>query len=504
MTTPRRRLACLAITLAALAACGGNKNSDPPNGAIAGVVKDVDTGLSIAGAEVAVGGTSAVTDADGRYSLSVAAGGYTLSASATGYVTTWRVASAGSSATTALDWHLTASPGAYTDATDAAHVAIPAEGMTHVILAWNNLGMHCAQDDYAYFLILPPFNTLHAQVVDRVGKLVTTGITVSYAFPNKTRSDLFTNYWAQLPKYGALAAWPTSANVGVTGKGLSGTMDPDGNGLGFVAEGIPVTPYDDGATWDPYGTAEITVTEDGTGTVLATATVVAPVSTELNCSNCHGATDPFLNILQVHDKNSGTTLVEDRKQDKLHACAECHADPALGMPGQAGVKNLSRAMHGFHKDKVNVAADPAFPDCYNCHPGPRTQCLRGNMFHAGIGCRDCHGDMRAMAAALDAGRQPWLEEPRCGDCHGARYAENPGQLYRNSTLQNAPIAMTAPSPMNGKVYCEACHNSTHAEYRSTAADSTIPQQLQGDGYWIWNCWTCHTDYMPSPTMHLPP
>ena len=39
--------------------------------------------------------------------------------------------------------------------------------MNYVILAWNDLGMHCAQDDYSYFLILPPFNTLHAQVFER-------------------------------------------------------------------------------------------------------------------------------------------------------------------------------------------------------------------------------------------------------------------------------------------------------------------------------------------------
>jgi hypothetical protein len=493
-----RRLSLLA--LAALAACSSSK-SDPP-GTVTGVVKDM-AGKPVAGATVGDGAGSATTDATGTYTLSKPPGSYTLGASAAGYVTTWRVARVNDGATTALDWRLTATPGAYTDVTDAAHAAIPAEGMNHVILAWNNLGMHCAQDDYSYFLILPPYNTLHAQVVDRAGKLVTTGITVSYAFPKKTNSAAFTNFWTELPKYGV--TWPTTPNVGLTGKGLSGVMDLDGDALGYVAEGIPVTPYDDDGTWDPYGTAVITATQNGTGTVLATATVVAPISTELNCSNCHGVADPFLNILQMHDKNSGTHLVADRAANKLHLCAECHADPALGAPGSAGVKNLSRAMHGFHKDKVNVAADPAFPDCYNCHPGPRTQCLRGNMFHAGVECRDCHGDLKAMAAALDAGRQPWLEEPRCGACHGAQYAENPGKLYRDSTLQNAPVAMTTPSPMNGRIYCEACHNSTHAEYRSTnPADASIPRQVQGDDYWIWNCWTCHTDYMPSPSMHLPP
>ena len=48
--------------------------------------------------------------------------------------------------------------------------------------------------------------------------------------------------------------------------------------------------------------------------------------------------------------------------------------------------------------------------------------------------------------------------------------------------------------MNGKIYCEACHNSTHGEFTTAnAADPTIPMQLQGDSYWIWNCTVCHAN-----------
>jgi hypothetical protein len=507
MTAPERSFALRLAALAAaslMLACSSSK-SDPP-GTVTGVVRNIDTGLPIAGAVVGDGTASATTGAGGTYTLSGSPGSHTLSASATGYVTTWRVAAVSEGATTTLDWRLTATPGAYTDVTDAAHAAIPAEGMTHVILAWNDLGMHCAQDDYSHFLILPPFNTLHVQVVQRGGGIVTSGITVSYAFPKKANSALRTNFWTWATAYDLAGkyGWNVTPNVGITGTPLAGDMVLDKNGLGFVATGIPVTPWDDDGTWDPYAKALITVTETATGNVLQTAEVVAPVSTELLCSNCHGTVEPFLNVLQMHDKNSGTTLVADRAAGKLHLCAECHADNALGLAGQAGVKNLSRAMHGFHKDKVNVAADPRQPDCYNCHPGPLTQCLRGNMFHATMGCRDCHGTMDAMAAGLDAGRQPWLSEPRCGGCHGAQYEENAATLYRNSVLANSPDTMNTPSKMNGKLYCEGCHNSTHAEYRSTnPADASIPQKFQGDGYWIWNCWACHTDYMPSPTTHLP-
>ena len=31
--------------------------------------------------------------------------------------------------------------------------------------------------------------------------------------------------------------------------------------------------------------------------------------------------------------------------------------------------------------------------CYMCHPGNRTQCMRGAMANAGLVCQDCHGQM---------------------------------------------------------------------------------------------------------------
>ncbi len=50
-------------------------------------------------------------------------------------------------------------------------------------------------------------------------------------------------------------------------------------------------------------------------------------------------------------------------------CAGCHADPALGMAGNPDLPSLSAAMHGKH-------AKTRHNDCYACHPGPNTQCLR--------------------------------------------------------------------------------------------------------------------------------
>ena len=89
--------------------------------------------------------------------------------------------------------------------------------------------------------------------------------------------------------------------------------------------------------------------------------------------------------------------------------------------------------------------------------------------------------------SIQNGRQPWLEEPKCGDCHDAAHAENANTLYRNSLLNNA-----AGGDMNDRIYCEACHNGPHAELTtSNPADPTISKKFQGDSYWIWNCTVCH-------------
>ncbi|HZL98793.1 MAG TPA: hypothetical protein VFD43_00950, partial [Planctomycetota bacterium] len=71
------------------------------------------------------------------------------------------------------------------------------------LVAWNDLGMHCLDSDYSVFSILPPFNNVHAQLIDPSGDLVETaaGFTVTYeavADPTgsiNTSSAGKTNYW---------------------------------------------------------------------------------------------------------------------------------------------------------------------------------------------------------------------------------------------------------------------------------------------------------------------
>lgn len=64
-----------------------------------------------------------------------------------------------------------------------AALAIPLSlpAATSTIVGWNNLGMHCMDSDYSVFSILPPYNTIEAQLIVN-GRLVTngTGYTLTY------------------------------------------------------------------------------------------------------------------------------------------------------------------------------------------------------------------------------------------------------------------------------------------------------------------------------------
>ena len=55
---------------------------------------------------------------------------------------------------------------------------------TWTLVGWNNLGMHCMDADFSVFSLLPPYNTIHAQLIDPQGQLVREPRRVS---PSPTR-----------------------------------------------------------------------------------------------------------------------------------------------------------------------------------------------------------------------------------------------------------------------------------------------------------------------------
>jgi len=341
----------------------------------------------------------------------------------------------------------------------------------YVVIGWNDLGMHCYDRDYSTAAVLPPYNNLFAQVIKRGDppQVVTSGITVEYSFPKNTYSVGKTNFWDYAEKLFGVALAP---NVGLAGKGMSGQMDAKGNH--FVAEGVPVTEFSDANPNPPdyYQMAKM-VAKDTSGKVLAITDVVAPISSEMRCDVCHNQPSPTnfrMNILQKHDEEELTSLAAQAQAGNPVLCANCHADPALGMTGNPELPSLSAAMHSKHAEETT--------NCYSCHPGPLTLCLRDVMSQKfGMTCNDCH--VGGMTALGQENRTPWVDLPRCGNCHASQFAENQGTLYKLSTG-------------HGGLYCESCHNSTHAILTSREAnDNAQSLTLQGYAGTIQECTVCH-------------
>jgi len=341
----------------------------------------------------------------------------------------------------------------------------------YVIIGWNDLGMHCYDRDYSTSAVLPPYNNLWAQVIKRGDPplVVANGVIVEYSFPGNTYSAGKTNFWDYALKLFGVSLAP---NVGLKGKAMSGQMDAAGDH--FVAEGVPVTEFSDSnlGVADYFQMAKL-VAKDPDGKILATTDIVAPVSSEMRCDVCHNTPSPTnfrMNILMKHDELEGTTLANQASGGNPVLCASCHADPALGAAGTPGVSSLSAAMHNRHQDKTS--------DCYSCHPGPLTQCLRDVMsVEAGMTCVDCHEG--GMAGLADKNRTPWVDLPRCGNCHDSQFAENSSKLYKLSTG-------------HGGLFCESCHNSTHAILKSREEkDNRQAIALQGEAGTIKKCTICH-------------
>ena len=60
----------------------------------------------------------------------------------------------------------------------------PAASGGYTLLAWSELGMHCMDGaDYSVMSILPPYNTVHAQLVKQAEppQVVSSGVTITYA-----------------------------------------------------------------------------------------------------------------------------------------------------------------------------------------------------------------------------------------------------------------------------------------------------------------------------------
>jgi hypothetical protein len=347
---------------------------------------------------------------------------------------------------------------------------------SYVLVGWNDLGMHCANKDFSKIAILPPFNNIYAQLIKKtpgqIPQVITSGVIVEYNIPGNTYSVGKTNFWTYAQQLFGLPQ-PLPDNIGLTGKGLTGTLDPEGNY--YFARGIPITPFQDNnlTTESPYQLIHLVAKDQTSLQVLATTDVVIPVSNEVGCvqSGCHSSEQ---NILNQHEDATLTAPV---------LCASCHADNALGTTGDPELPSFSEAIHGKHAE---LGLPATTETCYKCHPGPNTQCFRDVMSqitNPTITCENCHGTLQMIAQSINNGRQPWLEEPKCGDalCHGSQYSEQPGKLFRESKG-------------HGNLLCSACHSSPHAILPSREANDNLQNiALQGFSGTLQVCTVCHGD-----------
>jgi hypothetical protein len=351
----------------------------------------------------------------------------------------------------------------------------PAHNNDFTVFGWNDLGMHCLNPTYDKLVILPPYNNIMAQVVQRGNppSILTTGITVSYKLLNNSTSYSKLEYGGFWDNALKLFGVSPAHDIGLKGNGLSGDMTLSGDH--FIAEGVPVVPVDDNGTKNPYQVAEITV-KDGTGTVIVKTQTTVPTSDEINCAKCHGSqtVNAFDDILSKHDAKHGTNLSLPQNQPIL--CASCHPSPALGINTGPQIF-LSQALHGSHATKTGIT-------CYDCHPGATTKCNRSLAHTTDNGnCTTCHGDMAFVASTIASGRIPWATEPQCVTCHtGVDGVSTGSALYRNSKG-------------HGNMYCTACHGSPHAMYPSReTSDNYQPNQYQGSTIkTIGSCGACHNN-----------
>ncbi len=372
------------------------------------------------------------------------------------------------------------------------------------LVGWNDLGMHCQDGkDFSVFAVLPPYNTIHAHLINASNGLVITdvGYTVTYEAvtdpltnTRNTTSTAKTNFWNFASALGFGALTPDTGLKGYAMPGASNTpqtMKFSTSDNTWIAEGIPMMPYAD-APQAPFPTnyfPMMRLTARNTlGAVLATTDIVLPVSDEMNCSACHSsstgtaaakpasgwvnnadlAKDVKLNILRKHDERFASTPLfktaagqtginaaglEASSKTKPFLCASCHGSNALGLAGVGGVQPLTTAMHSLHSNVTDPATGASMDSgtvrdtCYRCHPGPDTKCLRGAMatLKTGTGanaveCQSCHGTMNTVAVATRSG---WLDEPGCQSCHTGTATNNNGQIAYTSVFSSGSLVRTA-------------------------------------------------------------
>ncbi|MEN8176998.1 MAG: cytochrome C [Pseudomonadota bacterium] len=378
---------------------------------------------------------------------------------------------------------------------------------THQVLAFNDLGMHCADLDYSTFVILPPFNVVHAHVIEKGAEpRILSSLEVDVDYKAVEDADLLsdsinttsqnqsgvwkTNFWDINPDSGNTYVFdlfgidPQPDEGLAFGQTMPGILNPytandpqafnhfDPDKMWFAADGIPILPIDDAGEPNPYPLMQVSASNPANGDILASQDVVLPVASEADCQNCHaigevGAirdgvdfvfpeddTDANsilqaakINILLLHDAKHPTDLFN--QQPVL--CAGCHYSVALDLAGtgpageQLAHDKMSQVMHGHHGELT----DPATGDLLFPTDGTLEET-----------CYQCHPGKTTKCLRGAMGNAGIV----CQDCHGGMLAVG------NETRE----------PWLDEPRCESCH--TGDAVNNLAGDmDTVVNALDVDG-----------------------
>jgi len=417
----------------------------------------------------------------------------------------------------------------------------------YVLLAWNEYGMHTISDSDASFTFNPPGNTIHAMLIKRgaIPQVISDGIDIHYTVePGSANPTDQVAFWKHAA---SLIDREVAPNTGVTGNGLSGLMRAGTDGRTYSVTDIPLAPYQEGGGYMPYPLITLTAVERASSVMLATASMVAPVSTEWGCRNCHGgrwrkgtagiSPETASNILTAHDRYTRTNLAKQAKAGRPLRCQLCHPDPRNNeQPNPKGL-SLSAAVHGFHAPMLQGRGADA---CLFCHqdaaPHGATRFFRGLHNELGLDCTTCHGTIEDHALGLllagkAAGnkaaakriarlepkgvrtlgelkpRQAWINQPDCLGCHVD--FQPPGNSTAFNQWTPSAAALFRQRADNLGIPCAACHNSAHAIYPTTnpydaERDNILPRMYQDNPYPLGankNCALCHTKEMKEEMHH---
>ena len=374
---------------------------------------------------------------------------------------------------------------------------------THKVLAFNDLGMHCADLDYSTFVILPPYNVVHSQVIERGATpriLDESQVKLSYSAVMDDSASINTtsqnqagavhksNFWDINPKTGNSYVFdlfglnPPPDEGLAFGQAMPGILNPyvandpqpfnhyDADKGWFAADGIPILPIDDNGQLNAYPLMRVSASTNDSEATVASLDVVLPVASEADCQNCHalgeiaapvGSPLDFImpdnindpnsvlqaakhNILVLHDDEHGTNLINETPV----LCASCHYSAALDLAAagpageQLGKPMMSEVMHGHHGELEDGSGAPLFP-------------ADGTLEET---CYQCHPGKvtKCLRGAMGGAGID------CVDCHGSMLA----------------VGRDTRQPWLDEPRCESCHTGDAVDHMGT--DIRLTQAWEDD------------------------